>query len=478
MSEDLQGTAPKKLFIKTYGCQMNVYDSARMTDALVASGYVETGAAEDADLIVLNTCHIREKAAEKVYSELGRLRDLRRTRAARGKTTMIGVAGCVAQAEGEEIMRRAPAVDLVFGPQSYHRLPELVAGAARAPVIDTDFPEEDKFEHLPAPSRAATIARGVTAFLTVQEGCDKFCSFCVVPYTRGAEVSRPAAQVIAEAEQLAGAGVREITLLGQNVNAYHGADGAGGIMGLGALLRRLSEIEGLARLRYTTSHPRDMDDELIAAHGDLPQLMPYLHLPVQSGSDRILKSMNRRHTAKEYLALITRIRHVRPDIALSGDFIVGFPGETDEDFEATLSIVRDTGYAAAYSFKYSPRPGTPGAELEDQVPEEVKSERLARLQLLIASQQAAFNESCVGRTVPVLFEKPGRNKGQLVGRSPYLQSVAIDASEDLTGRIRQVEITGTAKNSLFGRIVTEPGRKSANLVPTQPNNEKVRSARV
>ncbi|WP_081691453.1 tRNA (N6-isopentenyl adenosine(37)-C2)-methylthiotransferase MiaB [Cucumibacter marinus] len=445
---------PKKLFIKTYGCQMNVYDSDRMTDALAGAGYAMSETADEADLIVLNTCHIREKAAEKVYSELGRLRILQAQRAAEGKSTMIGVAGCVAQAEGEEIIARAPMVDLVFGPQSYHRLPDLLTRAKAGPVVETDFPAEDKFEHLPAPAREATIARGVTAFLTVQEGCDKFCSFCVVPYTRGAETSRPVAQVEAEARQLVDAGVREITLLGQNVNAYHGLDGTGETVGLAGLVRRLSEIEGLERLRYTTSHPRDMDDDLIAAHAELDTLMPYLHLPVQSGSDAILKSMNRRHTADDYLKLLERIRAARPDIAMSGDFIVGFPGETEADFEATMQIVREVRYASAFSFKYSPRPGTPGAELTDQVPEEVKNERLQRLQALIADQQTAFNSACEGRTMPVLFEKRGREPGQLAGRSPYLQTVLVDTDLSQIGTISQVTITGVGKNSLFGKIVT------------------------
>ena len=445
----------KKVFIKTYGCQMNVYDSDRMTDALAPHGYAPTTEMAEADLVLLNTCHIREKAAEKVYSELGRLRDYR---AESGKDMMIGVAGCVAQAEGEEIMRRAPAVDLVFGPQSYHRLPELLARARTEKVVDTEFPEEDKFAHLPAPRREVTISRGLTAFLTVQEGCDKFCSFCVVPYTRGAEVSRPVAQVLAEARGLAEAGVREVTLLGQNVNAYHGLDGDGRTVSLGALCHKLAEIEGLERIRYTTSHPRDMDDALIAAHRDLPQLMPYLHLPVQSGSDRILKAMNRRHTGAEYLALIDKIRAARPDMALSGDFIVGFPGETEADFQATLDMVEAVGYASAFSFKYSPRPGTPGAELGDQVPEDVKAERLERLQAAINASQQRFNAGCVGLELPVLLEKPGRNPGQIAGRSPYLQPVHVDAPTGLIGSIVPVAIAGWSKNSLFGEIVTPAAR--------------------
>lgn len=444
----------KKLFIKTYGCQMNVYDSDRMTDALAASGYEATTEINDADLVVLNTCHIREKAAEKVYSELGRLRILRQSQEAKGKKMMIGIAGCVAQAEGEEIMRRAPVVDLVFGPQSYHKLPELVGRAANEKVVETDFPAEDKFEHLPKAKKETTIARGLTSFLTVQEGCDKFCSFCVVPYTRGAEVSRPVAQVVAEAQNLVDGGVKEITLLGQNVNAYHGLDEKGNSTGLADLIYRLADIKGLERLRYTTSHPRDMDDALIEAHRDLDMLMPYLHLPVQAGSDKILKAMNRQHTAKEYMELIDRIRTARPDLALSGDFIVGFPGETEEDFEATMQLVKDVHYAAAYSFKYSTRPGTPGAEMDGQVPEDVKYERLQRLQELLNAQQKEFNDSCVGKTFPVLFEKKGRDEGQIVGRSPYLQPVQVEADLSLIGTIRPVSMYDTGKFSLFGKIVT------------------------
>src|SRR5690554_2002260 len=395
----------KKVFIKTYGCQMNVYDSDRMTDALAPHGYTPTTEMADADLVLLNTCHIREKASEKVFSELGRIRDFRDERGPGAKKMLIGVAGCVAQAEGEEIMARAPAVDLVFGPQSYHRLPDLVERARTERVVDTEFPEEDKFAHLPAPRREVTISRGLTAFLTVQEGCDKFCSFCVVPYTRGAEVSRPVAQVLAEAHALADAGVREITLLGQNVNAYHGLDADGRAVSLGALCHRLAEIDGIARIRYTTSHPRDMDDELIAAHRDLEKLMPYLHLPVQSGSDAILKAMNRRHTAAEYIDIIGRMREARPDMAISGDFIVGFPGETDADFEATVEIVRTIGYASAFSFKYSSRPGTPGAGMDNQIEEHVKAERLDILQAEITRHSQAFNAGCVGMTFPVLIEK-------------------------------------------------------------------------
>jgi tRNA-2-methylthio-N6-dimethylallyladenosine synthase len=458
---------PKKLFIKTYGCQMNVYDSDRMADVLAPHGYETTAEIGEADLVLLNTCHIREKASEKVFSELGRLKILREERRAAGKDMKIGVAGCVAQAEGEEIIARSPVVDLVFGPQAYHRLPDLIVRSESGRVVETDFPQEDKFEHLPAARKEVTIKRGLTAFLTVQEGCDKFCSFCVVPYTRGAEVSRPVAQVIAEARGLVEAGVKEITLLGQNVNAYHGLDATSRTVGLGELAFLLAEIPGLERLRYTTSHPRDMDDALIAAHRDLPLLMPYLHLPVQSGSDPILKAMNRRHTAAEYLALITRIKAVRPDMALSGDFIVGFPGETDADFEATLSLMREVGYASAYSFKYSQRPGTPGAGLAEQVPEEVKAERLARLQELINTQMAAFNRSCVGKTLPVLIERPGRNAGQVGGRSPYLQAVHLEGPVDLIGEILPVTITGVGKNSIEGKLSQDTQRKSASLVESR-----------
>jgi tRNA-2-methylthio-N6-dimethylallyladenosine synthase len=440
----------KKVFVKTYGCQMNVYDSQRMSDALAAEGYVATGEIEEADLVLLNTCHIREKAAEKVYSELGRIRQLKAERARAGRETMIGVAGCVAQAEGEEIIRRAPVVDLVIGPQTYHRLPEVVRKARSGEkVVETDYALEDKFEHLPKLQTAAVRSRGVTAFLTVQEGCDKFCTFCVVPYTRGSEVSRPVSQIVAEAERLAAAGVREITLLGQNVNAWHGIGSDGREWGLGELLFRIAEIPGLDRLRYTTSHPRDMEDTLIAAHRDLEKLMPYLHLPIQSGSDRILKAMNRRHTADDYLRLIERIRAARPDIAMSGDFIVGFPGETDEDFGATMRIVREVGYAQAFSFKYSPRAGTPAADHELQVSEAVKDERLQKLQALLSEQQATFAQSLVGKEISLLIEKPGRHAGQMVGRSPWLQPVIVDENAGGIGDIVGVRITKASANSMF-----------------------------
>ncbi|MGE8102397.1 tRNA (N6-isopentenyl adenosine(37)-C2)-methylthiotransferase MiaB [Allorhizobium sp. NPDC080224] len=449
----MPGAHTRKVFIKTYGCQMNVYDSGRMADALAADGYAPTEVMEEADLVLLNTCHIREKAAEKVYSALGRLREHKKARAAEGKEFMIGVAGCVAQAEGEEISRREPAVDVVLGPQTYHRLPQALQKArAGERVVDTEYALEDKFEHLPDPTKVVGKPRSVTAFLTVQEGCDKFCTFCVVPYTRGSEVSRPLAQLLMEARKLVDSGVRELTLLGQNVNAWHGEDEKGRAIGLGDLLYRLAEIPGLARLRYTTSHPRDMDDRLIEAHRDLRMLMPYLHLPVQSGSDRILKAMNRRHKASEYVALIERIRSVRPDIALSGDFIVGFPGETDQDFEDTMNLVREVNYAQAYSFKYSTRPGTPGADLPDHVAEDVKTERLARLQALLLEQQQAFMQSMIGKTVDLLLEKPGRMPGQLIGRSPWLQSVNVDAKSSQIGDIIQVRITAAGPNSLFAEV--------------------------
>ena len=444
----------RKVFVKTYGCQMNVYDSERMTDALSKDGYQATDVLEEADLVLLNTCHIREKAAEKVYSELGRLREMKKARARDGREMVIGVTGCVAQAEGKEILRRAPAVDLVIGPQTYHRLPDALRRAKGGErVVETDYAIEDKFEHLPAPEKARTRARGVTAFLTVQEGCDKFCTFCVVPYTRGSEVSRPVSQIVSEAERLVEGGVREITLLGQNVNAWHGLGPDGGEWGLGELLCRLAEIEGLARLRYTTSHPRDMDDRLIEAHRDLPKLMPYLHLPVQSGSDRILKAMNRRHTAAEYVALIARIRAVQPELAISGDFIVGFPGETDQDFEDTMRLIEAVGYAQAFSFKYSIRPGTPGADMDGHVAEDVKSERLERLQALLFQQQREFARGCVGKEIDLLLEKPGRMPGQLVGRSPWLQPVNVDAKLSEIGDIIRVRITDTGPNSLFAEAI-------------------------
>ena len=438
-------SAPKKLYLKTYGCQMNVYDSERMAEALGGEGYVQTDRPEDADMILLNTCHIREKAAEKVYSELGRFRGLK----AENPDLKIGVAGCVAQAEGEEIMRRQPLVDLVVGPQSYHRLPEMEAKTRQGlKALDTDFPEEDKFERLKSRPKAR---RGPTAFLTVQEGCDKFCAFCVVPYTRGAEVSRPAERILSEARDLVERGVREITLLGQNVNAYHGA-GEGGDWTLARLIWALDGIDGLERIRFTTSHPNDMSDDLIEAHGQCAKLMPYLHLPVQSGSDKILKRMNRSHTAESYLKLIERIRIARPDILMSGDFIVGFPEETEEDFQATLDLIEAVNYGYAFSFKYSTRPGTPAAERE-QVPEEVKDDRLQRLQALITRQQRAVQDAMVGRTVNVLFEKPGRFQGQMVGKSEYLHAVHVQDRNLAAGDLAQVRITSSSTNSLGGELI-------------------------
>ncbi|WP_018148522.1 tRNA (N6-isopentenyl adenosine(37)-C2)-methylthiotransferase MiaB [Henriciella marina] len=439
---------PKRLFIKTYGCQMNVYDSERMRDVLRPLGYQPVDGPETADLVVLNTCHIREKATEKVYSELGKIKKMKE--AAGGKMT-IAVAGCVAQAEGAEIMRRQPAVDLVLGPQAYHKLPEMVARASRAAGdrLETDFDTLEKFDALPK----AREADGPTAFLSVQEGCDKFCTFCVVPYTRGAELSRPVDDIVIEARSLAAQGVRDISLLGQNVNAWHGAapklDG-GSEWGLGQLARHLSKIGGIDRIRYTTSHPRDMDDDLISAHGELPELMPFLHLPVQSGSDRILKAMNRGHTAEHYLDIMRRMRDARPDMALASDFIVGFPGESDQDFEDTMSLVREVGYAIAYSFKYSPRPGTPAADMFGHVPEEVKDERLQRLQTLLKQQQTEFNASKIGDTLPVLVTGKGRMPGQMHGRSPWMQSVHFDGPEHLVGQIVDVKVVGSTLNSLAG----------------------------
>jgi tRNA-2-methylthio-N6-dimethylallyladenosine synthase len=432
---------------------MNVYDSTRMADVLAAEGYAETGEMAEADLVILNTCHIREKAAEKVYSELGRVKEIKQERLARGLETRIAVAGCVAQAEGEEIVRRQPAVDIVVGPQAYHRLPALLAESrARRHALDTDFPAEGKFGHLPSPAAGRTGTRGPTAFVTVQEGCDKFCTFCVVPYTRGVEVSRPAGAVLDEIRTLAQSGVREVTLLGQNVNAYHGAGPDGRPWSLARLLEAASGVPGITRLRYTTSHPRDMADDLIAAHRDLPALMPYLHLPVQSGSDRVLKAMNRKHTAAAYLDILGRVRAARPDIALTSDFIVGFPGESEADFEETLALVREARFAAAYSFAYSERPGTPAAERGGQVPPAERMARLHALQALITAQQQAFNAATVGRTASVLMERRGRHPGQIAGKSPWLQAVQVEGPDSLIGEIVDVSITAAGANSLFGTI--------------------------
>ena len=447
----------KKVHVKTFGCQMNVYDSERMTEALAAYGYEETAEIADADVVILNTCHIREKAVEKVYSDLGRVRDVKDERRRQGKETLVTVAGCVAQAEGAEIARRAPVVDLVVGPQSYHRLPELLfrSRSESRRIVETQFPEEEKFAHLPERSLAPEGSKKqgpASAFLTVQEGCDKFCTFCVVPYTRGSEYSRSVGDVEAEAKRLVKRGVAEITLLGQNVNAYHGEGPDGQSWSLAMLIGRLAGIDGVERLRYMTSHPQDMSDDLIAAHRDCAELMPFLHLPVQSGSDRILAAMNRKHTAADYLELVARFRKARVDIALSTDIIVGFPGETEADFAATLELIRQVSFAQAYSFKYSARPGTPAANMDGQVPEDVKSDRLARVQELFAAQQAAFNTGCVGKTVPVLFEKPGRHPGQLVGRTPYLQLLHAEADTALIGRIMPVEVSGVRPNSLSGVI--------------------------
>jgi tRNA-2-methylthio-N6-dimethylallyladenosine synthase len=441
----------KSVFVKTYGCQMNVYDSARMQDVLAPLGYGVVDKPDDANLVILNTCHIREKAVEKVYSELGRYRDMK---AARGGNMTIAVAGCVGQAEGEEITRRMTSVDLVFGPQTYHRLPELLKQreeTGRA-VVETEFAVVDKFNGLATEQVRQPTSRSATAFLTIQEGCDKFCTFCVVPYTRGAEFSRVPAQIVDEARKLANQGVRELTLLGQNVNAYHS-----GTATLATLITELSQIAGIERIRYMTSHPRDMSDDLIVAHGDNPKLMPYLHLPIQSGNDRVLKAMNRGHTVADYLNLIERIRDSQPKIAMTSDFIVGFPGETDAEFEDTLQLVRDVNYAGAFSFKYSPRPGTPAALRDDQIPEKIKNERLARLQTLLTSQQAAFNQSCVGQTLTVLLEKPGRQSGQLIGRSPYLQSVHLDAPAHLIGSFVSAQILSVGPNSLSGQYVVQTG---------------------
>lgn len=459
----------KKLHIKTYGCQMNVYDSARMSDVLLPLGYALTDHPDDADMVILNTCHIREKAAEKVYSELGRLNRTKQRR----KDMILAVAGCVAQAEGEEILRRAPYVDLVFGPQTYHDLPEMIARLSRqgGAVLNTDFPTEAKFDHLPETTLKSGALDGASAFLTVQEGCDKFCAFCVVPYTRGAEFSRPVAAVLDEARKLVALGVKELTLLGQNVNNYHGVGEDDASWGLGRLIGAAGEIEGLERIRYTTSYPADVDAELIAAHRDVKQLMPFLHLPVQSGSDRILKAMNRRHGAQDYRLLVEQLRTARPDLALSSDFIVGFPGESDADFKDTLRLVEDIGFVQAYSFKYSPRPGTPAASLDGQIDETIKSERLAILQDLLKVQQLAFNKSCVGEYMPVLLDRPGRNAGQMVGRSPYMQPVHVTAPAEMFGTIVELRIETAKANSLAGTLPGEHG-----LASRGPNNNKESAA--
>jgi tRNA-2-methylthio-N6-dimethylallyladenosine synthase len=465
---------PRKLHIKSYGCQMNVYDAQRMADALAPEGFVETASADEADLVILNTCHIREKASEKVYSELGRLRLAKAEAARNGRQMSIAVAGCVAQAEGGEIIRRAPVVDIVVGPQSYHHLPELLARAAtEGRALETEFPVRDKFGFLPQPKPDAIRARGVSSFVTVQEGCDKFCTFCVVPYTRGAEQSRPVANVVEDVARLADHGVREITLIGQNVNAYHGEGPDGRVWPLGALLRRLADIPGIVRLRYSTSHPRDVDETLIEAHGDLGALMPLVHLPVQSGSDRILSAMNRKHTADDYRRVIDRFRAARQDIAFSSDFIVGFPGETEEDFRATLALVGQIGYAGAYSFKYSPRPGTPAAEMREMVSAQEMDDRLERLQELIDSQQSAFNKAMIGSTVDVLFERRARKAGQIVGRTAYLQPAHVFASEEIIGQVLPVRIESLERYSLLGQLagLAQAGARK----PAKPATPSVRT---
>src|SRR6201994_1962125 len=444
---------PRKLHIKSYGCQMNVYDAQRMVDTLAPEGFVETASVEDADLVILNTCHIREKASEKVYSELGRLRVIKDEAARSGREMRIAVAGCVAQAEGQEIIRRAPVVDVVVGPQSYHHLPQLLADAKiHGRALETEFPVEDKFGFLTPPSPQAIRARGISSFVTVQEGCDKFCTFCVVPYTRGAEVSRPVAKIVDDVRRLADSGVREITLIGQNVNAYHGEGPDGRTWSLGTLLYHLAALPGVMRLRYSTSHPRDVEQTLIDAHRDLPALMPFVHLPVQSGSDRILAAMNRKHTADDYRRVIDRFRAVRQDIAFSSDFIVGFPGETEDDFTATLALVTQIGYAAAYSFKYSARPGTPAADMQETVSPAEMDQRLERLQELIDSQQSAFNKAAIGSTVDVLFERPARKDGQIVGRTAFLQPAHVMASPDIIGKVLPVRIDSLERYSLLGEL--------------------------
>ncbi len=445
-----------RLYVKSFGCQMNVYDAQRMADTLAAEGYTSTANVEEADVVILNTCHIREHASEKLYSELGKLRALKRSCAARGKETKIVVAGCVAQAEGAEIFRRQQAADAVVGPQSYHLLPGILRRLkTNKHVAETEFPVESKFDFLAAPQAGVIRARGVSAFVTVQEGCDRFCTFCVVPYTRGAEVSRPVENIAAEVEALSRAGVREVTLIGQNVNAYHGAEADGRTASLAKLCARIAQVPGIARIRYTTSHPGDMDASLIAAHRDLPSLMPYLHLPVQSGSDRVLAAMNRKHTRQDYIALVGEVRRVRPDIALSSDFIVGFPGESEEDFEQTMDLAATIGFANAFSFKYSPRPGTPAAESPHQVAEAVKARRLSRLQALLDEQRRAFDAKTAGRTLDVLIEKPGRHRGQIAGKSPYLQPVHMEGSPDCIGTVVRAEIVSAGAHSLFAKLLPD-----------------------
>lgn len=452
----------KKLFIKTWGCQMNVYDSNRMADILAPFGYETVDTADDADMMILNTCHIREKATEKVFSEIGRMKEHKENQKKKGKQAIIAVAGCVAQAEGKEITDRAPAVDMVFGPQTYHELPEMIAKLTGAygsnRIVNTDFPTESKFDFLPEENKN----HGSSAFLSIQEGCDKFCTFCVVPYTRGAEYSRPVAQVLEEAKRMVQGGTVEIHLLGQNVNAFHGEGPDGKTWGLGRLIRAIAEIDGVQRIRYTTSHPRDVDEELIEAHRDIKQVMPYLHLPVQSGSDKILKAMNRKHTAEDYLRYIERFKEAQPDLTFSGDFIVGFPGETDEDHKATLRLVEQVGYVQAYSFKYSARPGTPAANMTNLVHERIKDERLQELQALLNKQQIAFNTSTIGRVLPVLFDRIGSREGQLLGKTPYMQSVYVEAHPRLLNQILDVKIERAYSNSVSGSLIMEERVSASN----------------
>ena len=452
----LRAVAKRKVLIRSYGCQMNVYDSDRLMDSLVSEGYAPTESQDDASVIILNTCHIREKASEKVYSELGRLRKLKSERAQSNNPMQIAVTGCVAQAEGAELIRRQPAVDLVVGPQSYHRFGRLLSRTnSSGRQVDTEFPIESKFQYLPQPSQERLMARGYSAFVTVQEGCDKFCTFCVVPYTRGAEFSRPASDILDEIRRLADAGVREVTLIGQNVNAYHGIGRSGRNISLADLISAVADLENIDRIRYTTSHPRDMSSDLIDMHISCAKLMPYLHLPVQSGSDRILADMNRKHTANEYRYIVDEVRKRRPDIAMSSDFIVGFPGETEEDFSATIRLIEDIGFASAFSFKYSKRPGTPGFELGDNIPALEKSRRLEILQSLLDTQRQGFNQRCIGQILPVLLDKDGRYEGQLTGKTPYMQTVQVNANGALKGEIVSVEVTQSEGSSLFGSIIGE-----------------------
>ena len=446
--EMTQNTQQKKLYIKTWGCQMNVYDSSRMADILRPLGYAQVDEPDDADMMILNTCHIREKATDKVFSEIGRLREHKKAKEAKGEKVLMAVAGCVAQAEGDFILQRAPMIDMVFGPQTYHELPEMVLKAnGNQRVVNTEFPNISKFDSLPEEQN-----QGAAAFLSIQEGCDKFCTFCVVPYTRGAEYSRPVDTIVEEAKRLVDQGAKEITLLGQNVNAYHGETKDGKIWGLGRLIEAVAQVEGVQQIRYTTSHPRDVDDELINAHRDVDKLAPFLHLPVQSGSDKILKAMNRKHTSDFYREVVAKLRAARPDIVFSSDFIVGFPGETDQDHEDTMQLIRDVVFASAYSFKYSPRPGTPAANMSNLVREDIKQARLIELQNLITEQYFEFNKAAVGKTMNVLFERKGRFEGQLQGRTPFYQAINVLAPERLLGQMVNVKITDATANALVGEV--------------------------